>query len=120
MARGGSPAAKILRAIATTLSPVSTGTYGPSLFLSAGYDYLIGKGVTTADGKTVGNQHYNQVSLMADYFLSKRTDVYAGAAWQRASGTSSTGAPAVADITNLGDSSNNHQIVVRVAMRHKF
>lgn len=94
--------------------------YSPSLFLSAGYDYLIGKGIATADGKTVGNQHYNQLSVMADYYLSKRTDVYTGAAWQRASGTSSTGAPAVADITNLGDSTNNHQIVVRVAIRHRF
>ncbi|WP_081060555.1 porin [Burkholderia territorii] len=94
--------------------------YSPFLIFGAGYDYLSGKGVTRADGRVVGNQHYNQVDLMADYLISKRTDVYLGVAWQRASGTSSTGEAAVADITNLGDSSNNHQILVRAALRHKF
>ncbi|SAL01784.1 porin [Caballeronia calidae] len=92
----------------------------PSLFLSGAYNYLIGKGVETASGSTVGNQHYHQVAAMIDYFLSKRTDVYLGAGWQKASGTSSTGAAAVAAFANLGDSSNNHQFLVRAALRHKF
>jgi predicted porin len=92
----------------------------PFLIFAVGYDYLLGKGVTTADGRAVGNQHYHQVSLLADYFLSKRTDVYFGVGWQRASGTSSTGAPAVADIDLQGDSSNNHQLLIRAALRHKF
>jgi len=92
----------------------------PALSFSAAYDYLKGESVNTTAGQTVGNQHYNQVMLMADYLLSKRTDVYVEGAWQRASGTSSTGAPAVADIGNLGDSSNNHQLAIRAALRHKF
>ena len=62
----------------------------------------------------------NILALSANYFLSKRTDLYFGAGWQRASGTSSLGTPAVADIDNLGDSSNNHQFIVRAAIRHKF
>jgi predicted porin len=95
-------------------------TFCSFLIFSAGYDYLVGKGVQTASGSTVGNQHYHQVVLMGDYLLSKRTDVYLAAGWQRASGTSSTGAHAVADFTNEGDSSNNHQVLVRVAFRHKF
>jgi len=94
--------------------------YTPSLLLGIGYDYLVGKGVRTTAGQTIGNQHYNQIALMADYFLSKRTDVYVAAGYQRASGTSSTGAPAVADFTIQGDSSNNHQILARFAIRHKF
>jgi len=57
---------------------------------------------------------------MADYFLSKRTDVYAEASFQKAAGTSSTGGAAVADIGNIGDSSNNRQALVRLALRHKF
>ncbi|WP_156992140.1 porin [Paraburkholderia oxyphila] len=92
----------------------------PSLALAASYDYLNGAGVALANGKTVGNQHYNQIAVLGDYFLSKRTDVYMEGAWQRASGTSSTGTAAVADIGNLGDSANNHQFVVRLALRHKF
>ncbi|MCR4467844.1 porin [Burkholderia sp. SCN-KJ] len=92
----------------------------PALFVMAAYDYLKGSNVTRANGQNLGNQHYNQVSLMTDYFLSKRTDVYLEGAYQRASGTSSTGGAAVADIGNLGDSTNNHQFVVRAALRHKF
>ncbi|WP_321797487.1 porin [Caballeronia sp. J97] len=92
----------------------------PTLIFAASYDYLNGAGVALANGQTVGNQHYNQVALMADYLLSKRTDVYVEGTYQRASGTSSTGAAAVADIGNLGDSTNNHQFVARVALRHKF
>jgi predicted porin len=94
--------------------------YSATLTFSAAYDYLKGAGVSGTNGQTIGNQHYNQVMLMGDYFMSKRTDVYLEGAWQRASGTSSTGAPAVADIGNLGDSSNNHQFVVRAALRHRF
>ncbi|WP_205193149.1 porin [Burkholderia sp. Ax-1724] len=92
----------------------------PDLFVMAAYDYLKGASVTQANGQSVGNQHYNQVSLMTDYFLSKRTDVYLEGAYQRASGTSSTGAGAVANIGNLGDSSNNHQFAIRAALRHRF
>jgi predicted porin len=57
---------------------------------------------------------------VADYFLSKRTDLYIGAGWQHASGTSSLGTPAVANIDNLGDSSNHQQLLFRLGMRHKF
>lgn len=94
--------------------------YSPSVAFSVAYDYLKGHQVHGANGRAIGNQHYNQVSVMGDYLLSKRTDVYVEGAWQRASGTSSTGATAVADIGNLGDSSNNHQIVLRAALRHRF
>jgi predicted porin len=95
-------------------------TYSPSLLLSIAYDYLKGEKVKKADGSSVGDQHFNQVSLMADYFLSKTTDVYIQGAYQRAVGTSSTGGEAVADIGNLGDSSNRSQVVARVALRTKF
>ncbi|RQZ31710.1 porin [Burkholderia sp. Bp9017] len=94
--------------------------FSPALFMGVAYDYVIGAGVSKAAGGTVGNQHYHQVSFLADYFLSKRTDVYLGVGWQRASGTSSLGTRAVADIDSLGDSSNNHQILARLALRHKF
>ncbi|MDR5752415.1 MULTISPECIES: porin [unclassified Caballeronia] len=94
--------------------------YSPALLFTATYDYLIGKAVTMADGRVVGGQHYNQISAAADYFLSKRTDVYLVAAWQEASGTSSIGAPAVANFTNQGESSNDHQLYLRLGIRHKF
>ncbi|SIT40000.1 Porin Gram-negative type (fragment) [Paraburkholderia ribeironis] len=94
--------------------------FTPFLSAAIAYNYLKANGVATASGTTVGNQHYHQVSLVTDYLLSKRTDLYFGAGWQRASGTSSLGKPAVADIDNLGDSSNNQQLMFRLGIRHRF
>jgi predicted porin len=94
--------------------------FTPAFFAGGAYNYTKGNNVTSAPGVSVGNQHFNQFAVMADYFLSKRTDVYAEASFQKASGTSSTGGAAVADIGNLGDSSNSRQAVIRLALRHKF
>jgi predicted porin len=58
------------------------------------------------------------VARVSNY--SRRTDAYILGTWQKASGISSTGAPAVANVGNLGDSSNNRQAVVRLGLRHKF
>lgn len=92
----------------------------PALSAGVFYDYMAARSVTTAKGQSVGDQHYNQVAFTVDYLLSKRTDVYFSGGWQRASGTSSLGQVAVADIGGSGDSSNNHQMVFRLALRHKF
>lgn len=87
-----------------------------ALSLSGEYNYTKGNAVKG----DIGDQRYNQFSLLLDYALSKRTDVYLLGTFQSASGTSSTGAAAVADIGSLGDSSNNHQAVARIAIHHKF
>jgi predicted porin len=87
-----------------------------ALSLSGEYNYTKGNAVKG----DIGDQKYNQFSLLLDYALSKRTDVYLLGTFQNASGTSSTGAAAVADIGSLGDSSNNHQAVARIAIHHKF
>jgi predicted porin len=90
--------------------------FTPALLLAGVYNYTKGNAVRG----DIGDQKYNQFSLLLDYLLSKRTDVYMEGTFQTASGTSSTGAAAVADIGSLGDSSNNHQLVARVGMRHRF
>jgi predicted porin len=77
-----------------------------------------------ADGDT--SAHYNQVSIGADYSLSKRTDLYAIGAWQKASGTQKnadgvTTSDAQASIGSYGFSSGaDHQEMVIVGIRHKF
>jgi len=91
----------------------------PSFYVGAAYNYTTSKGVNVR-GNTLGVQHYNQVSVLADYLLSKRTDVYFTGAIQKASGTSSTGREAVANIGGYGDSSNARQAILRFAIRHKF
>lgn len=64
--------------------------------------------------------HYNQLGAGAQYLLSKRTFTYLVVAWQRASGTDSTGHTAVADLTYLTPSSTANQVAVRVGIRHSF
>jgi len=87
----------------------------PEVLLGAAYDYTNGSGVNANPGAK-----YNQGELTAQYFLSKRTTVYVLGVYQRASGTDSTGKPAVAAINLLTPSASNTQAVVRIGLRHKF
>ncbi|WP_322045647.1 porin [Paraburkholderia sp. J67] len=61
------------------------------------------------------SSHWEELNLGADYFLSKRTDVYLDAAAERASGPGT-----VASMFLLGASSTDSQIAVRVGMKHLF
>lgn len=87
----------------------------PALVGGIAYDYTKGSSVAGQSGAK-----YHTFSLGADYFLSKRTDVYIMGQYMKASGTDSTGESAVAALNNLTASSNNHQGAVRVGIRHKF
>ncbi|PXW25714.1 porin [Paraburkholderia caballeronis] len=87
----------------------------PALQLALAYTYTHNG---NADG--VGPAIYHQVNVGADYFLSKRTDLFIDAFYQRASGTDSTGGPAVAAITGATASDSNHQLLGLVGIRHKF
>jgi predicted porin len=91
----------------------------PALVAGVSYDYTQGSSVATATGST-GGAKYNQFAAGTDYFLSKRTDVYIVAVYQKASGTDSRNLPAVAVINNVSASSSDRQTVVRIGMRHKF
>jgi predicted porin len=84
----------------------------PALLLGVAYDYTKGYGLTDAK--------YHQAMLGADYFLSKRTDVYINGVYQHASGTDSTNTSAVANINGLSPSSTSNQVTAIVGMRHKF
>ncbi|MFX1737369.1 porin [Paraburkholderia sp. A1RI_3L] len=85
----------------------------PALSLGAMYDYThVRAGVQSAG---VWKGHWNQFGVMADYALSKRTDVYGQMVYQQGQGI------ALADIAGTsGPSSNDHQVVTRVGIRHKF
>lgn len=92
----------------------------PALFLSGNYTYTDGK----QDSKNL-KPKYHQVELIGDYFLSKRTDVYLLGAYQRAAGDA-TVASIAPDTYGAGGSSapdastTKNQVLVRLAMRHKF
>jgi predicted porin len=91
----------------------------PATIVGVGYDYTKGNGnnVTVA---------YNQISFGADYFLSKHTDIYLLAGYQKASGNtiSATTGDVVAAVASMGDfgndASNNKQAMGMVGIRHKF
>lgn len=58
--------------------------------------------------------HYHELASMADYFLSKRTDLYLQLVYQISS--SST----MAQLESLTASSTAHQVAVRLGFRHRF
>ncbi|MFL9899657.1 porin [Paraburkholderia fungorum] len=87
----------------------------PVLELSGAYTYSRGGGSAGS-----GNPHWNQVSAMADYDLSRRTDIYLQSAYQSVS--ASRNSPlGVAWINGISaPSSTNNQVEVTVGLRHRF
>ncbi|MEM5329650.1 porin [Paraburkholderia sp. JHI2823] len=86
---------------------------------------LLGLGYTWTHGAGDVSNTYNQISLGADYNLSKRTDLYAVAAWQHANGTqrdsATTTSIAGASIGSYGyNSATSSQTMVSLGIRHKF
>ncbi len=87
------------------------GTYAATseLDFGAGFTYTEGR-----DHATGQEPKYQQINLSAEYELSKRTAVYALAAYQHATGG------AVAQIAGFDPSSNGKQVVTRIGIRHSF
>ena len=86
-----------------------------SFLLASAFDYTKRNSVNGD-----GGAKYYQLDFEADYSLSKRTDLYALAVLQRASGRDSLGQPAVASITGFSPSATNKQVGFRLALLHKF
>ena len=92
----------------------------PALLVGLAYDYTKSSSISSATG-TNGGATYHQGMAGVDYLFSKRTDVYLLGIYQKASGTDSLDHAAVASINNQSSpSSNDHQAVLRVGIRHKF
>lgn len=84
----------------------------PALALSGAYTFTHGK-FNNLLGDEMAKWH--QVTLQADYYLSKRTDVYVSGAYQHAIGDGVT-----ANISTYGASSNRNQTIVGTGLRHRF
>ncbi|AJW98511.1 gram-negative porin family protein [Burkholderia gladioli] len=69
-----------------------------------------------------GSSHpnWNQFGLMADYNISKRTDVYVQGVYQKVSGSTGTFLDQAYITGADNSSSSNKQFVARVALRHLF
>jgi predicted porin len=90
--------------------------YQVSVPVTVGLSYSF----TRDDGPNDQSARYQQVTVGAHYFFSKRTDVYMVAAYQRASGTNSLGQNAVASIAGLTPSARNQQVVDTIGLAHRF
>ncbi|WNC91956.1 porin [Paraburkholderia sp. FT54] len=90
----------------------------PMLFVGAQYVYTM----ETYDASTGGvKPKIHSFGLMADYNLSKRTDVYIQGEYQQVTGDSTYSI--LDDAFSVGTqspSSTSKQVVVRAAIRHKF
>lgn len=89
-----------------------------AFYIGAVYDYT-----RTSFNATSGALHpnYQSVGLMADYNLSKRTDIYVQGAYQHAGGDKTGTVLDVAYVPGAdGVSSSSSQLVFRAAIRHKF
>ncbi|PRX19623.1 putative porin [Paraburkholderia sp. BL18I3N2] len=92
--------------------------FTPAFYLGALYTYTRAT-LHTAAGES--NPNYQTIGLMADYFLSKRTDVYLQGAYQHVGGDTTGSVLDVAYVPGAnGVSSTQNQLVVRAAIRHKF
>ena len=87
----------------------------PAVQLSGAYTYSRAGG---SGGS--GSPHWNQVSAMADYSFSKRTDVYLQSTWQglSAGGNSPLGVAWINGVS--APSSTNNQVEATVGVRHRF
>jgi predicted porin len=91
--------------------------FTPALRAGVGYNYTSLTGPSSA--------HYNQVNVGGDYALSKRTELYALAGWQKASGHTLNAKGAAVDAqASIGDfgvnSGTDTQTLAVVGIRHKF
>ncbi|SIT47298.1 Outer membrane protein porin [Paraburkholderia piptadeniae] len=94
-------------------------TFTPAL--SAGLGYTFSKLDDRFEGK------WHQINSAVDYALSKRTDVYVLAIYQKASGSNTVAGrnvPVQAEIGSsssfIGNAGANTQFVTRIGLRHKF
>lgn len=92
-------------------------TLSPAISLAGAYTFTEG-GYSGSGG--AAHPKWHQLTLMADYFLSKRTDVYVESVYQHAYGVAAGSALSVADINGLAASSTQNQVAATVGIRHRF
>jgi predicted porin len=110
-----------LAVLGTVSRNTSSGAQIDALDLTGSYDispfWNFATTYTYMDGNApLHNDHANQVASTLTYRLSKRTSIYAVAAWQRASG-----AGALARINSMtSPSSTNTQVTAALNLQHLF
>jgi len=86
--------------------------------LNAALRLTIRSDLLAAGGYTysrLAGSKWNEFGITLDYLLSKRTDVYTSANYEKASGAGTRAA-----LVTIGPSGNDKQLALRVGMRHRF
>ncbi|ABO59050.1 porin [Burkholderia vietnamiensis] len=91
-------------------------TLTPAITLAGAYTFTEGS-FSGASGS--GDPKWHQVTVMADYSLSKRTDVYVEGVYQHAYGAAGSAFEG-AMINGLGQSSTGNQVAATIGMRTRF
>ncbi|PQV43261.1 porin [Paraburkholderia sp. BL21I4N1] len=92
--------------------------FTPAFYAGAQYIYTLER-FEASSGTESPKIH--SVGVMADYNLSKRTDVYLQGAYQKVAGDKTNTALDLAYVPGAADaSSTQNQVVIRAAIRHKF
>ena len=86
--------------------------FTPALLLAGEYNYTKGNAVRG----DIGDQKYNQFSLLLDYLLSKRTDVYIESMYQHAIGAKNSAFIAGSG----GTASTSNQVMALTGIRTRF
>lgn len=85
----------------------------PAWLLSGSYVYTDARFERSGTGQ---KGSFHQINLMSDYSLSKRTDVYLGAAYQNANGDANRAFIVGAS----GPADQDSQVLVTTGLRHRF
>ncbi|CAN7769157.1 porin [Caballeronia sp. LjRoot34] len=92
--------------------------FTPALSALLMYTYTNG---TFDASQGTSKPHWHQAGLMVDYYLSRRTDIYALAVYQRVAGGLTGTFLDNADITGgAGPSSGRNQTFARIGLKHTF
>ncbi|WP_322060129.1 porin [Paraburkholderia sp. J63] len=92
-----------------------SGNITPSLVIGIAFNYT-----TVGSVGDISGARYRQIDLGVNYFLSKRTTLYAVFAGQSANGENSLGQPAVAALAYVTPSKSNRQAAAQIGIRHAF
>lgn len=93
--------------------------FKPDLSLIGAYTFTRGN-LRSAEAATAAHPDWQQVALMLEYDVSKRTSLYMQAAYQHVNGDTGTGMDNADIVLSAAPSSNRHQMEYRIAMLHKF
>jgi predicted porin len=91
--------------------------FTPAFLVGGMYTYTRAKVDQSGDESSL---HWNQLGLLVQYNLSKRTTLYSQFVYQKVSGNSGTVLDDAYIPGSAGVSSNSHQVVGRVAITHSF